>query len=157
MPRGQQKAPTILEGFLATCSDRSICWVYPGSINRQTGYGKAWFRERQATFDAHRAAYIMLRGEVPKGLTLDHLCRNRSCCNPWHLEAVTIRVNLLRGDGPSANQARQTHCKRGHPLSGDNLFLVKGRKRGCVICRRWHMREYYRRRAGNHAEAISRA
>jgi hypothetical protein len=70
-------------------------------------------------------------------LTLDHLCRNKACVNPAHLEPVTNRENVLRGVGLSAENARKTHCKRGHPLSGDNVVVSKGgRKRRCVACER---------------------
>jgi hypothetical protein len=151
MPKRRISYPTILERCLADNADRPTeCWPYPGCINKHTGYGKTWDRRLWRSSDAHRVAYELLVGPVPDGLVLDHLCRNRACCNPAHLEPVTMRENLRRGVSPSAQQARQTHCFRGHPLSGDNLvWVARGRKRGCKECRRFNSRrEYFRREYG---------
>jgi hypothetical protein len=82
----------------------------------------------------HRAIYWQIRGPVPEGLELDHLCRNRACVNPWHLEAVTHRVNVLRGAAPVAFHAKKTHCPSGHPYSGENLYFWRGRQRMCRAC-----------------------
>lgn len=98
---------------------------------------------------AHRVAYEAVRGPIPAGLELDHLCHNeavalglcaggrrcrhRSCCNPDHLEPTTHRVNSLRGTGPSAAHARKTHCPQGHPY---DLSRNQGRRRGCSVCDR---------------------
>lgn len=91
-------------------------------------------------FFAHRRIYEMLRGPVPDDLTLDHLCRVRHCVNPAHLEPVSNRENVLRGVGPTAENARRTHCRRGHPFAGKNLILTpasdgtSGVWRGCREC-----------------------
>lgn len=76
---------------------------------------------------AHRVAYELLIGPIPAGMTLDHLCRNRLCVNPVHLEAVTNRVNILRGTSPAAIHARKVACPNGHPYSGRE-------RRGTRIC-----------------------
>jgi hypothetical protein len=122
--------------------DRSgECWLWLGAkaIN---GYGRFGARPSWA---AHRWAYTFTRGPIPDGLTLDHLCRNLLCVRPDHLEAVTDRVNILRGTGPAAANATKTHCKRGHPLSGPNLYIRQstGRykhngqtERVCRACKR---------------------
>ena len=73
---------------------------------------------------------------MPKGYEPDHLCRNRGCVRPSHVEAVTKKVNILRGVGPTAQNAKKTHCKRGHPLSGKNLFRHKDGRRECRECHR---------------------
>ena len=112
--------------------DLDQCWDWTGSKVR--GYGIFMWRGRNIA--AHRFAFELLRGPVPDGLDLDHLCRRRHCVNPWHLEPVTRRVNLLRGDTIVARQAAQTHCKHDHPLSGDNLYMEPGtNKRHCRECR----------------------
>lgn len=81
--------------------------------------------------------YEQVRGPIPAGLHLDHLCRNTMCVNPDHLEPVTQRVNTLRGIGVAAVHAKKTHCINGHPFSGDNLvYRSNGRWRDCRECRR---------------------
>lgn len=75
------------------------------------------------------------KGPIPEGLVIDHLCRNRGCVNPDHLEAVTQRENILRGEGLAAANARKTHCPKGHPYSGENLYVVPSSgRRQCRIC-----------------------
>ncbi len=88
------------------------CWV-PTFARDSKGY--VWVRGEQAT-RAHRVAYEALVGPIPAGLHIDHLCRVRACCNPAHLEAVTNRVNFLRGESPNAIAHRTDTCKRGHSL-----------------------------------------
>ena len=73
---------------------------------------------------AHRVAYELVKGKIPAGLELDHLCRNRICCNPAHLEAVTGRENSLRGVSPWAKNACATHCPRGHPYDAENTYVL---------------------------------
>lgn len=80
---------------------------------------------------AHRVAYEGAHGPIPTGLVIDHLCRVRWCCNPEHLEAVTDKVNILRGESPPARNARKTHCERGHELTAK-----AGGGRHCATCRR---------------------
>ncbi len=120
------------------------CWLYKGFVDK-LGYGRIRVGDHPTrAIGVHRAAYELLVGPIPEGLTLDHLCRKPSCVNPAHLEAVTVRVNTMRGMGPAAVNARQTHCRRaGHPLSGDNLFVTKRGYRSCMACNRDRQRESY--------------
>ena len=108
---------TAAERF-RTKVDRSAgddaCWSWLGARS-QTGYGRFWVDGK--TVKAHRWAYEHLVGPIPDGLTIDHLCRVRSCVNPAHLEPVSNRVNVLRGDAPAARNARKTHCVRGHEFT----------------------------------------
>ncbi len=88
------------------------CWRWRGSKN-SLGYGKAYAGENRYR-SAHRVAYELARGPIPAGLQLDHLCRNRLCVNPLHLEPVTQKENILRGIGWGAENARKERCPRGH-------------------------------------------
>lgn len=113
----------------------SGCWLWMG-CDDGNGYGAVTYRRKR--WLAHRLLFIHFKGEVPKGLELDHLCRVRCCVNPHHLEPVTRAVNVARG-----LKKRQTHCKRGHELTGDNIYIKPGSgDRGCHQC----MLDYLRRR-----------
>lgn len=120
--------PSQIERFWARVQVDSpgACWPWKGSMS-SLGYGLFW------RLRAHRVAYVLVKGAIPDGLMLDHLCRNKSCCNPDHLEAVTQRVNVLRGDSPSAQGARKTHCLRGHEFTPDNTNRRTG-WRHCNQC-----------------------
>lgn len=93
---------------------------------------------------AHRVSYLLAHGEWPD--CTDHLCRNRLCQNPAHLESVTVSENVKRGEGMMARNAHKTHCKRGHPLNGENVIVVRGSFRSCRECDRINHREVMRRR-----------
>lgn len=100
------------------------------------GYGRFRPAGRQSsTTFAHRWSYEHHVGPIPDGLHIDHLCRNPSCVNPDHLEAVTCRENSLRGAGFVATNSAKTHCPVGHPYSGENLYTYRG-ARACRTCRR---------------------
>lgn len=126
------------------------CFSWVG--RRSKGYG--YFYASGITESAYRFAYLTMRGEIPKGLCLDHLCRRKECVNPWHLEIVTNRENTLRGIGPAAMNAKKTHCIRGHELSGYNIVPIKKGNwmgRYCRICsvdevKRWRARRTEKRR-----------
>jgi len=80
-------------------------------------------------------------GPIPDGFHIDHLCRNRACANPAHLEAVPPRVNILRGVGMSAIHARQTHCVNGHPFDAENTLILPDGERCCRTCNRERQRQ----------------
>lgn len=86
---------------------------------------------------AHGVSYETFVGTIPAGCELDHLCRNRSCINPAHLEPVTHRENVLRGASPTAENAAKTHCPQGHAYVGDNVRIEKLTGwRTCRVCDR---------------------
>ena len=112
------------------------CWLWTGSLNGH-GYGKV--RDRDSRLQtAHRASYRAFVGPIPEGLDLDHLCRVRCCVNPAHLEPVTRRENVRRGE---AGRDPQSVCKRGHPMAGDNV-APSGARRRCRACMRERDRRY---------------
>ena len=98
------------------------------------------------TMPAHRYAYEELVGPIPEGLQLDHLCRNRSCVNPDHLEPVTCRENLRRGETLNAANLAKTHCPAGHPYAGENLSITAKGFRECIECGRTRSREFQRQK-----------
>lgn len=123
---------------------KNSCWLWAGHI-RSDGYGGIWNTIKNQYDVAHRLVYESLVGPVPKELQLDHLCRVRHCINPEHLEPVTRKVNILRGEGMGAKNARKTHCKNGHLLSGDNLRIDVSGYRQCRKCEPAYARDYYHR------------
>lgn len=113
---------------------KGVCWTWQAS-KTVDGYGR--FKVDGEVRRAHVVAWEAQHGPVPAGHVLDHTCRRRHCCNPSHLQPVTVRDNTLRGKGPTARNARKVRCKRGHPLEGDNLIITHeadGTRRRCRTC-----------------------
>lgn len=107
------------------------CWEWQGAT---TGNGYGSYLDNGKRVGAHRFSYDLANGLIPPGLQIDHLCRNRVCVNPDHLEAVTQRVNLHRGDTVAAHNATKTHCKQGHAFTEANTRIGRQGERVCREC-----------------------
>jgi hypothetical protein len=106
------------------------CWNWTACLTRD-GYGSiAMGAPSRKTALAHRVSYELLIGPIPEGLVIDHLCRNRACVNPAHLEVVPFAVNVLRGEGACAQHARRSTCGYGHPYDATR----RDGKRRCLRC-----------------------
>lgn len=141
----------VIAAFWAKVEKTDGCWNWTG-CKTKSGYGQIWrgFSDKARTMQvAHRFAWELLVGNIPDKLELDHLCKNRKCVNPKHLELVTHWENLRRGDGFTGVNLRKTHCKYGHLLSGDNLLgseeYRKHHGRPCKTCHRKYQNARYHR------------
>lgn len=121
----------LVKRFLSKVQITQYCWIWKGG-KFESGYG--YFNYNYKLVRSHRMSYMLFKGKIPEELQLDHLCRNKLCVNPQHLEAVTQRINNLRSNSFSGVNARKTHCKRGHKLSGSNLLINKKGFRNCRKC-----------------------
>lgn len=119
------------------------CWRLPNALSR----GYCYIQFARTRGQAHVIFYKHLIGPIPRGLTLDHLCRNRWCCNPNHIAPVTRGVNVLRGSGPIACNARKQRCPRGHVYDR----VVNDKHRRCRKCDAAAARRAYRKRK-NHVD-----
>ena len=118
----------------------SSCWLWAGSKYRN-GYGKYG----KKGIMAHRIFYTLFKGSVPEDMCIDHLCKERSCVNPDHLEIVTLVENVLRGESTHAKNARKTKCKKGHTFTAKNTYIQPSR--GSRACRKCHAIAEAKRRA----------
>lgn len=130
------------ETFWPLVTKTETCWLWTGKT--EDGYGRARYGSERL---AHRVAYLLTRGAIPEGATLDHLCRVRNCVNPDHLEPVTRQENTRRGAGKGmALYVSATTCRNGHELTPTNLYVHAG-VRHCRACRAVHNSRAARRAA----------
>lgn len=119
----------VVSRFFDKVEITESCWLWRAAkVNRDYGQFRSVYFP---TAHAHRVAYLMMVGPVPDGHEIDHICRVHNCVNPDHLEAVTHRENMLRGETVAAANARKTHCIRGHDLS-----IRTDGSRFCRVCAR---------------------
>jgi len=152
---------TITERFwkyVDKCGENE-CWEWRGALDKE-GYGRLYTHVADngvvRMVGAHRLSWEIHKGPISKSLQIDHLCRNRKCVNPGHLEPVTCAVNIRRGltgKGLNNHQNRKTHCQQGHPFSGTNLVINSAsHARMCRTCKNaTERREYAQRRALGHS------
>lgn len=122
------------------------CWTW---TSKKDGGGYAVLSIGRQNHLAHRWAYETFVRPIPDGLVVDHLCRNRACVNPAHMDLVTNRENVLRGMSPSAVIRRQGVCKRGHQMVGHNVYVPpsKPQHQQCRTCRATRAREAHARKS----------
>lgn len=118
------------------------CWDWTGAVSSAAygtlrGEGRPW-----RMLKAHRVSYEMHRGPIAEGMVIDHVCRNKLCVNPAHLEPVTGKENSSR------YAATVTHCLSGHPFSPENTLVRSRGERACRECNRAHYRRWYAERGG---------
>ena len=132
----------VSQRFWEKVSKGDGCWDWK-SCKTVSGYGA--FSVGNKMQYAHRYSYEDFVGPIPAGLQLDHLCRNRGCVNPAHLEPVSQKVNLLRGMSPPALNSRKDSCSRGHEYTVENTYRYPDGSRKCRTCRDEYRREYHSR------------
>ena len=131
-----------MERFWSKVDKTDSCWNWIACKDK-LGYGRFHYGSRTQHVLSHRFAYELIKGNIPEGLELDHLCRNSSCVNPEHLEAVTHQVNNSRGDYKNTvlKHRLRIFCERGHPYSIKNTYM-NNNHRYCRTCKRENMRKY---------------
>lgn len=140
-----------IERFLNkfTQTDDSSCWDWKGTDNGK-GYGD--FNCNNKSYRAHRVSYEFFNKTIiPHRMVVDHLCRNRKCVNPKHLEVVSHYENTMRGIGHAAKNARKDSCKHGHAYNSRNTHIRRSKNgrvwRVCKECKNRIQREYYKRKS----------
>jgi len=122
------------------------CWMWTSS-GSPNGYGKFHFNGKYQW--AHRVSYMLFKGEIPEGMTIDHICMNKRCVNPDHLRVMTLAENILISNGITAQHKRKTHCPKGHEYTPENTILKKQSNsigRWCRQCSIEYFRELRRKR-----------
>lgn len=135
---GKDTSGRAWERFAAKVEFTDSCWLWTASTMRD-GYGRFCYRNRR--WLAHRWAWTFLRGPIPDGLSVDHLCRVVQCVNPDHLEPVPIAENIRRSP-----HSHKTHCIRGHEFTPDNILWQRDGGRRCRACKREYERDYMKAR-----------
>jgi hypothetical protein len=125
-------APTLERLMAKVEKAESGCWEWTAKKDAR-GYGQ--FKIDGKVRRAHQVSYELTIGPVPTGMEIDHLCRDRGCCNPEHLEAVPHEENMRRA-APFHPQRLKTHCPKGHPYDEENTYVKPSGSRACRACRR---------------------
>jgi hypothetical protein len=120
-----------MERFWSKVDKTDLCWNWTAGLD---AYGYGQFRYEGKTMKAHRLAWLFVNNNIDDNLSIDHICRNRKCVNPSHMELVTRGENVRRGKGAD-HWRNKTHCPSGHKYDDENTAIYSGR-RNCKTCRR---------------------
>ena len=133
---GRKRLDPIKNFFSKIKKTKTRCWEWTAKISKKTGYGiySIYEHPRRIYYLAHRFSYIFHKGIIQKGKVIDHLCKNRLCVNPNHLEAVSLRENILRGNGFAATNHKKKHCLKGHEFTKQNTYITPDGRRQCRKC-----------------------
>lgn len=135
MPTGPIASRDPAVRFWSKVEKGDGCWLWTGATDGGHRYGAFQYEGRVQR--AHRVALALSGVTIPDGMDVDHLCRVTLCVRPDHLEVVTHRTNVLRGDAPSSANVGKTHCPAGHPYDGANLYIIPSTGgRACRACNR---------------------
>ena len=132
--------------FWARVEKTEGCWNWTAGV-QQTGHGRFYADKKHVP--AHRFSYELQVGAIPEGRVLDHLCRNPRCVRPDHLEPVTQRENVMRGDSVPPPNLPKENCPKGHPYDAANTYWTPKGHQDCRACRREASRRYNARKAAN--------
>jgi len=146
------KKQPLIDNLLSHKCIVNSCWEHKNNSNGDGYVAIEHLGQRKLV---HRVAYEHFIGPIPEGLEIDHLCRNRRCFNPQHLEAVTKKENVMRGIGACALHARKTQCKQGHPYDDSNTLRRANGQRWCKICNKQYQKNWIRKRRIKQMEAVN--
>lgn len=141
--------PKIINKFLNKTKITPSCWIWTGYIDKD-GYGMLTDRSR---YLVHRISYQLYNGKIIDNMVIDHLCKNRKCVNPNHLDMITKQENNLRSSSPSSINIRKKKCKHGHILTNENTYIQKFtyrkprrlcRKCISITCKKWRIKNHDR-------------
>lgn len=140
-PISRELARSLEARIIRSVEEQDGCWIRTAAVNPKTGYTHVAVQRhgKRTYYYAHRIMYVVKKGLIPDGLTIDHLCERPACCNPKHLRAVTHRANVLRSKkNPTAINARRKKCVRGHRFELNS--------RGVRVCPECRHLEYLKRK-----------